>query len=85
MFENKKPQIDYPRQWEYKLIGENHDAMKQAIEAHLEGRSYFLELSQTSARGKYTSLRLCITVDNQKDRDSIFAAFQNHSEFKMVL
>ena len=85
MLENEKPQIDYPCQWEYKLIGACKDAMTDAVNSHLAGREFFLEVSQTSAKGKYTSLRLCLNVDSQEDRDAIFAAFHNHDDFKMVL
>lgn len=85
MFENQKPEILYPCQWEYKLIGQCQNSMKQAVEAKLAGRKFFLEVSQTSAKGKYISLRLCLDVESQSDRDEIFSAFQNHTAFKMVL
>ncbi|MBK9096739.1 MAG: DUF493 domain-containing protein [bacterium] len=50
--ENKKPQIEYPYNWPYKIIGENIEQMITAVEEVVIDLEYELTPSNISRKGK---------------------------------
>ncbi len=82
---NKRPQIDYPTEWEYKLIGSDVDRLLKAVEEVLPGLKYEVKLSNVSRNEKYYSLNVLVTVTSEALRDIIFQKFSNHPEVKFVI
>jgi putative lipoic acid-binding regulatory protein len=83
--ENKKPQIDYPCKWSYKIIGESVEKMITAVEEIIIDLEYDLTPSNISRKGKYFSLNISVVVPSETIRDKIFQEFTNHSAIKYVM
>jgi len=81
----KKPDIEYPCNWSYRIIGGSEPAMRQAVGEILKGADYILAESNRNASGKYISLKLETPVENQEDRDALFRALNASDSVKMVL
>ena len=80
-----RPDIDYPGPWIYKIIGADEEALRRLVASLLGERPHTLTLSGRSAGGKYTSLRLEVTVDDEADRLALFEALSVHPAVKVVL
>jgi len=80
-----KPEIKYPCEWQYKLIGSNYATLSSVVVETLKNRSHSISKSNESSQGKYTSINIVIEVENEDDRNRIFGAFQSHPDIKMVL
>jgi putative lipoic acid-binding regulatory protein len=83
--ENKRPQIDYPTKWDYKLIGKDVDILLKAVEEVLRGLEYEVKFSNVSRNEKYYSLNVSVTVASEALRNIIFQKFSNHPEVKFVI
>jgi putative lipoic acid-binding regulatory protein len=82
---SKKPNIEYPCDWYYKVIGTDTDEMIKAIELAVEGLDYKLTSSNISSKGNYFSLNLRVFVTSEVIRDIIFAKLTDNEFIKMVL
>jgi len=83
--ENKKPQIDYPCKWPYKIIGDNIEEMISAVEKVMFDLEYDLTPSNISRKGKYFSLNIIVVVPSEKMRDLIFQNLNKHVAIKYVM
>jgi putative lipoic acid-binding regulatory protein len=84
-FPEDRPLIEYPCSWEYKAIGWDETSMREAIAEILAQREHDLSFSRTSSAGRYCSLLLVVTVDNEDHRNAIFRALQEHRHIRMVV
>ena len=82
---SKKPNIEYPCDWQYKIIGTDTDEMIKAIELAVEGLDYKITSSNISSKGNYFSLNLKVFVTSEVIRDIIFAKLKDNDFIKMVL
>jgi putative lipoic acid-binding regulatory protein len=82
---SKKPNIEYPCDWQYKIIGTDTDEMIKAIELAVEGLDYKITSSNISSKGNYFSLNLKVFVTSEVLRDIIFAKLKDNEFIKMVL
>jgi putative lipoic acid-binding regulatory protein len=90
---NRKPVVEYPCLWGYKVIGQEETSMRGAVRECLDtclqpnsgDREFELGLSRSSKGGKYVSLSLNLTVQDEAERDAIFAALTKRSEIVMVI
>jgi putative lipoic acid-binding regulatory protein len=83
--ENKKPQIDYPCKWPYKIIGESVAEMISAVEEVVIDLEYDLTPSNISKKGKYFSLNITVVVPSEVVRDLIFQKLTKHPAIKFVI
>lgn len=83
--ENKKPQIDYPCKWSYKIIGESVEEMISAVEEVVADLEYDLTPSNISRKGKYFSLNITVVVPSEIMRDVIFQKLTKHPAIKFVI
>lgn len=82
---SKKPDIEYPCDWHYKIIGSDVDEMIIAIEQTVVGMEYKITSSNVSSKGKYFSLNLQVFVSSEAIRDIIFEKLNTSEYIKMVL
>jgi len=82
---SKKPKIEYPCNWDYKVIGTDVDEMIKVIETTVEGMEFNISSSNVSSKGKYFSLNLKVFVTSETIRDIIFAKLEASEFVKMVL
>ena len=76
--EDDKPEIEYPCQWTYKILGRAEAELRIAVEEIVQNE-YSLEPSNTSKTGKYLSLELVLTVYTDEERLSIGRQLHNHA------
>lgn len=81
----KRPDIDYPCEWVYKLIGTDRDDLKSAVAEILPEGDYTLTLSNKSSKGKYLCLNLEITVYDHSTREGLYQALNAHADIRLVL
>ena len=82
---SKKPNIDYPCDWHYKVIGTDVDEVIKVIEQAAEGMDYKISSSNVSSKGNYYSVSLKVYVASEVIRDIIFAKLKASEFVKMVL
>ena len=82
---DRKPQLQYPCAWEYKVIGADQFAIRQAVADIMGDLDYDVTLSHFSRTGKYCSLLVALTVADEEQRTSLFAALKHHEDILMVL
>lgn len=67
-FGDKKPQIDYPCAWSYRLIGRSAASIEAVLERLVGHSDYRVDRSNTSTTGKYVALRLTVVVQHEEQR-----------------
>ncbi|HEX2983295.1 MAG TPA: DUF493 domain-containing protein, partial [Ignavibacteriales bacterium] len=70
--DGRRPNIYYPCDWEYKIIGENVESMLEAVKDVTSGLDYDVKPSNVSKNGKYFSLNVKLKVLSEDERDEIF-------------
>ena len=80
-----RPQIDYPCRWQYRIIGEDRTAMLAAIAAQVDVAACVIDDANTSSSGRYLSLNLEITVNDEPERLHLYQALSGHPAIRMVL
>lgn len=80
-----KVQITYPCEWSYKIIGENRENMLKAVDAIIKSDSFYVFESHTSKKGKYSSLEVKVTVQDEFERNSYFKSLAEHTDIRFVL
>ena len=81
---NQRPEITYPCEWSYKIIGNNIDKILEAIEIAVSGLKYDVTPSNISKNGNYYSLNLKLTVPNEVVRDLIYQKLDSSESIKIV-
>ena len=81
----RKPEIDYPCNWDYKIIGDNVEKMVEAAEEAAEGMDYDITASNISKKGNYFSINLKVLVNDEEARNSVYKKLEGHENIKMVL
>jgi uncharacterized protein len=81
---NQRPEITYPCEWSYKIIGNNIDKILEAIEIAVSGLKYDVTPSNISKNGNYYSLNLTLTVPNEVVRDLIYQKLDSSDSIKIV-
>jgi uncharacterized protein len=84
-FCERKPKIDYPCPWLFKVIGVNREAMVAAIAEVLGERQHLLSYSNTSSSGKYHSFNLEVVVESENHRDKLYHTLAACTVVKTVL
>jgi uncharacterized protein len=81
----KKPEIDYPCNWLYKVIGEDRQQVRQAIFSIIEERRCVITHSNSSKSGKYHCLNVELVVQTEEVRNGLYQTLKGHPAIKMVL
>jgi putative lipoic acid-binding regulatory protein len=81
----EKLELDYPCNWEYKLIVLEHINIKTTVSEVISNREHKVKESKVSSKGKYKSYTLEMLVHNEDDRKEIYKMLGDHSHIKMVL
>ena len=79
-----KPIIDYPCDWEYRLIGLSEQVLRAAV-VSLVPSEHKLEPSKESKKGKYVSYCLTVQVIDEGHRHRLFEALKVHVDIQFVL
>ncbi|MFT5314287.1 MAG: putative lipoic acid-binding regulatory protein [Candidatus Krumholzibacteriia bacterium] len=90
---DKKPIIEYPCPWDYKIIGTDESVLRDAVDkclgdalSQIAGeREYELGMSRTSDGGKFVSLKLNLMVMDEAERNGIFSSLAGHPAIRIVI
>lgn len=81
----RRPEIEYPCKWNYKVIGSELEKMVTVIEAAADGLEFELTPSNISKNGKYYSLNFSLVVPSEIVRDIVFQKLSDSEFIKYVL
>jgi len=81
----EKPEINYPCQWSFTVIGRDKDKVEGAIKDILQDKEHSCKFSKSSKNGKFNSYSAKCQVDSQEQRDEIYKTFSKHSDIDYVM
>ena len=83
--QNRKPEINYPTKWEYKIIGSDVDEMITAVENIVKEFEFDLVPSNISKKANYFSINVIVFVPTEEFRDKIFKELTEHPAIKFII
>jgi len=81
----RKPVLEYPCRWLYKVIGDDWEALQRAALEIIGSQSHAISLSNSSRTGKYHCLNIEVEVMDETSRNTIYQALKRHPRIKLVL
>ncbi len=81
----EKPQITYPCDWVYKVIGTDCTLLRDAILAACLPLEVKISYSHSSSKGKYHSLNAEISLPDESIRLQIYETLKSNPAVKIVL
>ncbi|MFT4649698.1 MAG: putative lipoic acid-binding regulatory protein [Planctomycetota bacterium] len=79
-----KPEIEYPCDWDYRLIGRSEEVLRAAA-SDIAPANHKIAQGQQSKQGSYISLSLTVYVAHEEQRLQIFDALKAHVDVLFVL
>lgn len=80
-----KPKIDYPCTWQYKIIGESKTDITRVVDTAVQYQPYVLTDSNVSSSGRYISMNLELTVENDEQRLALYRIMGADPAIKVIL
>ena len=80
-----QPEIEYPCQWQYRIIGEDRGAMIEAITRLINNTTCTLTDANVSSGGRYLSLNLELTINGEGERLRVYQLLAGSPAIRMVL
>lgn len=80
-----RPVIDYPNDWEYRLIGRCEEDILNAVSSVMGDAPHSLCHANRSKQGRYISMSLTTTVETEEHRNALFKLFKDHESIVMVI
>ena len=80
----RRPHIEYPCAWSYRLIGASEASLREAVRDVL-GAPAALTQGRASGRGRYVSATLTVQVRDEPHRLAVFEALAAHEAVVYVL
>ncbi len=78
-------EIEYPCLWQYKIIGQDKNALEEAAPRILTDKTYSIAYSKKSSGGKYHSYTLETEVADEKSRNDIYSSLKKQPGIRMVI
>jgi putative lipoic acid-binding regulatory protein len=82
---SERPELNYPCEWIYKVIGKDVNKLIAAIEQSSLELEYEITPSNISKKENYISLNFKVTVPSEAARDIIYQKLNNNKDVIMVL
>jgi len=80
-----KLEIEYPCSWEYKIIGDDENSLRDEVAQLLKNNDYNLFLSKKSSSGRFVSLNLKTVVSSEAERTNLYKLLKNNPLIKIVI
>ena len=84
----EKPEINYPTNWGFKLIGKDKDKLLACIKEVMKEvgeKEHLCSLGNASRTGKFHSYNASCSVESEEERNKIFKYFETHDDVDMVI
>lgn len=82
---SERPEIKYPCEWVYRIIGKDVDKLISAAEESALNLQYEIIPSNVSSNRKYFSISLKVFVTSEAARDIIYEKLNRNPAVSMVL
>jgi putative lipoic acid-binding regulatory protein len=85
---SQRPEINYPTQWGFKIIGRDKEALEKCIKYIMKetgDKEHTCTIGNQSKTGKFTTYNASCIVDTEEERNKIFKYFEDHEDVDMVL
>lgn len=82
---DKELGLEYPCNWEYKIITDSKDKLQKLIAELFGKRNYKFEFSKKSKNGKYDSYVFSLLVFSDEDRKNIFEKLKKDTNIKIII
>jgi len=80
--ENKENKLEYPRTWEFCVIGKDkkklHNAIKECLPEHFDHKD-------SKAHKSFCSQKAKVNVESEEERNKFYKKLQEHPEIKYIL
>jgi len=76
----EKPDIKYPTQWKFTIIGKDKQKVQEAIKAVMGDKEHICKFSKSSKGGKFQSYNAQCEVVSEEERDAIYKELQEHND-----
>jgi putative lipoic acid-binding regulatory protein len=80
-----RPDIDYPTNWGYKIIGRDKAKLLACIKEAMGEKQHSCTIGNVSKTGKFTTYNANCTVETEEERNRIFKYFESHDDVEMVI
>lgn len=80
-----KPDITYPTNWGFKLIGRDKEKLLSCIKEAMGKKEHLCSLGNISKTGKFTTYNTSCSVETEEERNKIFKYFEDHDDVEMVI
>jgi len=83
-----RPDIDYPTQWSYKLIGRDKEKLAACVKEIMQqegNKAHTCTQGNVSKTGKFHSYNTHCEVEDEAQRNRIFKYFEDHDDVDMVI
>ncbi|MBG84469.1 MAG: DUF493 domain-containing protein [Phycisphaerae bacterium] len=77
--------LDYPCEWEYRVIGSEPAPLEQAIKEVMGARAYTCQEGRQSGGGKWITRVVSLVVQDENERTSLYEQLRSHEAVKIVL
>lgn len=84
----QRPEINYPTQWGFKIIGRDKEALEKCIKYIMKqtgDKEHTCTPGNQSKTGKFHTYNASCVVDTEEERNKIFKYFEEHDDVDMVL
>jgi putative lipoic acid-binding regulatory protein len=88
MIENdkiKEAKLEYPREWDFTIIGRDKEKIEKAIKEVLANKEYKYSFSKSSKNGKFQSYSASCEVASEQERDELYKKFSNHNNLDYIM
>ena len=82
---SERPEIDYPTDWGYRVVGTSEEALRALVAEVLGDDEHVILAVQPSSKGAYVSLRMTVTVRDEAHRDRVYQQLVAAEVVKLVL
>ncbi|MEE2907475.1 MAG: DUF493 domain-containing protein [Planctomycetota bacterium] len=83
--EGEKLDLQYPCQWEYRVIGADSEEVMAAITSIMADRPHCCAPGHTSEGGRWCTLVVSLEVADEAERVGLYEALRDNEAVKMVL
>jgi len=85
MLEGKKLELEYPCNWDYKVIINSRCKIEHVVKNVVGDRTYKIGTPKHSKDKNYTSYKVSMLVHSDEDRTALFEEFKKEDCVKIVL
>lgn len=82
---DQKVKIEYPAQWNYKVIIHAYADIEEVVKNVVADRTYTIKKSNNSKNNTYESYKVTLLVHSDEDRVALFHEFKKQNGVKIVL